>query len=164
MEIIKSLGEYTISQKLVGTSFIVIGILFIVFAIINNYAFSQSELIKGLKMGSLICGIFILIGGFGYNNFSTKTELKQIERYNQSRDDFLKQENIRMEKVIKDYPVYQIVFGSFIIISILIIWFTKNPFWHGIAFSVIILFTSVMIIEANSHKSIKNYKIQIGKE
>jgi hypothetical protein len=164
MEILKSLGEYTIAQKLVGTSLMVIGILLIVFAIINNYAFSQTELVKGLKFGSLICGIFILIGGFGYNNFNAKTELKQIEIHNQSKDNFLKQENIRMKKVIKDYLVYQIVFGSFIIISILIIWFAKNPFWHGIAFSIIILFTSVMIIEANSHKSIMSYKTQVEKE
>lgn len=164
MEILKSLETYTVAQKMVGINFIITGIGLLIISAMCQFILSNSELTNGLKIGTLVCGIFILIGGVGYKNFSAKTEAKQIEIYNQSKTEFIDQENIRMEKVVKDYPIYQVAFGTFIILSILLVWLTNKPFWHGIAFSIMILFTAVMVIEAFSHKSITDYKFELEKE
>lgn len=161
MEILKSLETYTIAQKMVGISFVIVGLGLGSISAICHYMLTDTEVSNGLKIGSLICGIFILVGGFGYHNFSTKTALKQIEIHEKSEEIFLALETIRMEKVVKEYPIYQIVFGVFIIFSILIVWFTNKPFWIGIAFSVMLLFTSVLIIEAFSYKSISDYNSEI---
>jgi glucan phosphoethanolaminetransferase (alkaline phosphatase superfamily) len=161
MEILKSLESYTLAQKMVGTSFMIIGVILLLVAISLHIFTNQTTLSNGLKIGSLICGILILVGGFGYKNFSSKTQLKQIEVYKKSKKNFFEQEQVRMEKVEKDYPIYQIFFGAFIVFAVVIVLLTKRPFWHGIAFSVMILFTSVMIIEAFSHKSITDYAKKI---
>ena len=161
MEILKSLEIYTIAQKVVGISFVIIGFGLGSIAVICHYMLETTELSNGLKIGALIGGVFILLGGFGYQNFSAKTALKQIEIHEKSKENFLAQETIRMEKVVKEYPIYQFVFGVFIMLSIGVVLFTKKPLWHGIAFSVMLLFTLVLIVEAFSYKSISNYNSEI---
>ena len=156
MELLQDLQAYITAQKAVANEFILLGIGLILIAGICQFI-DESQLSNGLKIGALICGILILAGGFGYRYTETTLLKKQTELFHKDQTEFRQVETERMAKVKKDYPNYQLVFGGFIILSLLVIWFIKNPFWHGIAFSVIILHVVVMIIEAYSQRSINLY-------
>lgn len=156
MELLTNLETYINAQKNVGTQFILIGILLMIVAAWSHFS-DTSSLTSGLKTGSFICSLFILIGGFGYR-YTENTLLKnQTELFEKNQTEFKQVEMERMVKVKKDYPIYQIVFGSFIVLSLLLIWFVKKHYWHGVAFAIILLMLCVMIVEAFSQRSINQY-------
>ena len=156
MELMQQLEIYTMAQKSVGTQFMLIGFGLLGIATLS-YFMGESALSNGLKTGALVCGLVMLVGGFGYRNFSVKTQDVQMELLQKNEVEYQQVETERMAKVVKDYPMYQIVFGAFIIIALLVIWFVKNPYWHGVAFAVMIQAAAVMLSEAFSHQSIKAY-------
>ena len=156
MEVFQQFETYIAAQKNVAIQFIVVGVVLVLLSGLLHFL-GKAELSNGLKIGALICGSFILIGGIAYYNTEDKLLKSQALVHQEDALKFEQVELERMEKVAKDYPVYQIVFGSFIILSILIVWFVKNPYWHGVAFSVIMLFAAVMMVEAYSQRSIQAY-------
>jgi len=156
MDLLSQFEIYINAQKGVGSQFILLGAALLVIAIWAHFS-GGSVLANGIKTGALICGLLIIAGGFGYRSTEAGLLKKQSEVYEKSQVEFTKIETERMAKVNKDYTVYQIVFGAFIIVSLLIIFLLKNPYWHGIAFAVILLMIGVMIVEAFSHQSIKEY-------
>ena len=144
------------AQKGVGNEFIAIGIVLLVVAIICHF-YGESSLTNGLKIGGIVCGLLILAGGIAYKNTEIKLLTTQTELFETNPSEFKTIETERMSKVVKDYPIYQVVFAAFIVLGILVVLLVKNPFWHGIAFAVMLLFVGVMISEAFSHRSIKTY-------
>ena len=156
MSELNHLETYINAQKDVAIHFVLIGIGLLLIALLSHF-FSSSSLGNGLKIGAIVCGIFILLGGIGYRNTETKLLKNQSELLEKDKVEFHRVESERMTKVVKDYPIYQIGFGVFIILSLLIVLLVKNPFWNGVAFAIIILFVLVMISEAFSYKSINEY-------
>ncbi len=167
MEIIQGLEAYTSAQKAVGASFIFLGVFLLLLAGLVWFFAPAGQLTNGLKMGFLISGLLIGMGGFSYLNFSADVLHNGSQLYEKGKTEFVKSENERMQKVEKGYPVYQMVFAIFITLALAVIFFVNRPFWSGISFAVIILFTGIMIVEAYSHKSIYCYaeelKVEIGK-
>ena len=156
MEVLQQLETYITAQKNVAFQFIMLGAFLIILELLLQFL-GKSNLSSGLKIGALICGLFILVGGIAYNSTENKLLQTQTSLYQKSKVEFQQVEIQRMAKVKKDYPIYQMVFGGLIILSLLVVWFAKNPFWHGIAFSAMILFIVIMIIEAYSQRSINLY-------
>ena len=157
MNILQALEAYTLAQKTVATNFIYLGIGLIIFSIAVWVFAPGGQLSNGLKYGALVCGILIMIGGLSYRNFSQKILENGIKAQNNNHVQFVDEETIRMEKVEKDFPVYQMVFGAFIAIPLLLIFFINKPLLNGISFSIMILFLFQMIIEAYSYTSIAEY-------
>ncbi len=157
MEIVQALTNYTLAQKTVATNFIYLGIGLIIFAIAIWIFAPSVQLTNGLKYGSLVCAILIIIGGFSYNNFSQKILDNGIKAEKKNHVQFVQDETIRMEKVEKGFPIYQMVFGALIAIPLILILFVNKPLLNGISFSIMILFLFQMIIEAYSHYSILEY-------
>jgi hypothetical protein len=157
MDIVQALETYTLAQKTVATNFICLGIGLIIFAITVWFLAPSGQLSNGLKYGSLVCGILIMIGGYSYSNFSQKILENGIKAEKENHVQFVEKETIRMEKVEKGFPIYQMVFGAFIAIPLLLILFINKPLLNGISFSVMILFLFQMIIEAYSYPSIAEY-------
>lgn len=157
MEIIQALETYTLAQKTVATNFIYLGIGLIIFAMAVWVLAPSGQLSNGLKYGALVCGILIMIGGFSYSSFSQKILDNGIKAEKENHAQFVGEETIRMEKVEKGFPIYQMVFGAFIAIPLFLILFVNKPLLNGISFAVMILFLFQMIIEAYSHASIAEY-------
>jgi len=157
MDIVQALETYTLAQKTVATNFIYLGIGLIIFAIVVWVLAPSGQLPNGLKYGSLVCGILIMIGGFSYSNFSQNILYNGIKAEKENHVKFVKEETIRMEKVEKGFPIYQMVFGAFIAIPLLLILFINKPLLNGISFAVMILFLFQLIIEAYSYTSIAEY-------
>ena len=147
---------YITAQKAVGLHFILLGVGLLVIAIIAHIM-GSTTLATGLKTGALICGLMMIASGIGYRMTETKLLAKQTQLFEKDAANFQQIETERMAKVIKDYPMYQIVLIALIISALLIIWFTKNPYWHGISYAAIIMFVGFMMIEAFSQYSIKAY-------
>ena len=154
MSIIESLSLYTSSQKSVAIGFIVAG-GFLLLA--STYLMFQSALSgplwQGFKISALIFGLLIAAGGFGYLKFCDKTQTTLVAMYESNQDDMMTFEQQRMQKVVKDFPIYQISFAVIVVIALLIIIFASD-FWIGVAFPVAILFISILLIEAHSRTSI----------
>lgn len=156
MKILQQLEIYINAQKNVAIQFIIIGVgLLLLFALLHF--FSESAWLHGLKIGALICGCFILVGGVAYYNTENKLLKSSIQLYQNNTTDFQKTELERMQKVIRDYPIYQIIFSSLIVLSLLGIWLLPNPFWQGVACATVLLFVAVILVEAYSYQSIKAY-------
>ena len=149
---------YIAAQKNVALQFMLIGGILLSAAACFHF-FGKGDLSAGMRNGAAICGIFILVGGIAYLSTENKLLMSGKSSYEENQQEFQSQEKERMQKVIKDYPVYQFAFGGIIILSLLIVWFFDNPFWHGVSFSVILFSIGVMIIEAFSHQSIKPHTV-----
>ncbi len=147
---------YITAQKAVGLHFILLGVGLLVVAIIAQIM-GSTTLANGLKTGALVCGLMMIISGIGYRMTETKLLEKQTQLFQKEAANFQQVEIERMAKVIKDYPIYQMVSIALIIAALLLIYFTKNPYWQGIAYAVIIMFVGFMMIEAFSQYSIKAY-------
>jgi len=157
MEVLQSLEVYTVSQKAVGIQFGVIGVVLLIAAGCLYFFNSTTDFSNGLKVGLLVWGLFGLVSGIGYHTFSVKLHEKALEQHAQNQEEFVRAEVPRMQKVLSDYPKYQLAFAAFIVISLLVIFIVGKPFWTGIAFATILFNVGMMIVEAYSHISIKAY-------
>lgn len=157
MDIVQALETYTLAQKTVATNFIYLGIGLIIGAIAVWIFAPSGQLSNGLKYGLMVCGILIMIGGFSYSRFSQKTLDNGIIAEKSNHVKFLEDEKTRMDKVEKDFPIYQMVFGAFIVVPLLLVLFINKPLLNGVSFAVMILFLFQMIIEAYSYTSIAEY-------
>ncbi|MFK7948747.1 MAG: hypothetical protein AB8G11_14235 [Saprospiraceae bacterium] len=160
---IEVLELYTKAQKTVGSQFIIIGVCLLIIAGITWFGLPTTEFHNGLKVSSLTCGLLISIGGLVYFNFSQTTHDKIVKIHQESETKFIQTEQIRMTKVLKDYPIYQIVFATFIVIALLLIFVVNQPFWIGVACPIIGLFVGVLIVEYISKTSIDNYFLFLSK-
>lgn len=154
---ITALEAYTKAQKTVGNQFMIIGVVLLLLALLAHFVMTQTTFMNGFKIGSLICGLIILAGGLGYYKFSDTTHQKAIILKESSEAEFLITEENRMQKVAKDYPIYQAVFATFIIIGLVLIFLIKSSFWSGVGISIVILFIGVMVSEYFSKESIDEY-------
>jgi hypothetical protein len=102
--------------------------------------------------------------GYGYRITGEKLLRNQTELYQKHPSQFHQAEKERMAKVVKNFPVYQIVFMAVIFVSLMVIFFTQNGFLHGILFSVIILLLGNLIIEKVSQTSINHYFEQVSSD
>ncbi len=157
MSFLESLTLYTASQKMVAYGFISIGIVLLLASLgIFILSPTNAALWQGFKIGALVFGLMILLGGIGYLNFSGKVHNQIESEYQSNPATTLVAENERMNKVVSDYTIYQIAFSSIVFISLITILFAK-PFWTGFAFPAAFLFVSVLLVEAHSKYSIDNH-------
>ncbi|KXX66634.1 hypothetical protein [Flammeovirga sp. SJP92] len=157
MNILQSLEAYTSAQKWVGINFIILGAILLVLAGIISFFVTKTPLASGMKWGSLVTGILIIIGGISYGNFNNKIQIEGKALYEKDSTEFIQTEHERMEKVDQGFLTYQLVFATFAVGAFAVILFFNAPFIKGIAFAVAILFTGLLIIEGFSHPSIQAY-------
>jgi len=158
--ILNQLEIYITAQKTIANYFMLLGVLLIILAVLF-YFVGTNSLFNGLKIGFLILGFISIVSGYAYRITEEKLLKKQIVLYHNYSSQFHRIERIRMEKVVKNFPVYQMVSIGIIIISLIVIFFDKNNFLHGILFSVIIYFLGNMIIEKVSKPYIDKYYEQV---
>ncbi len=157
MSIIESFGAYIDSQRAVSTNFILLCGILIIIAIVVHFAFPSTSFALWFKRSLVVGGVLIALGGFSYGNFNKKVLESGHTLYENNPTEFAKTEEVRMEKVVKQFPYYQITFAIFVLISLIIILFIPSPIAKGIAFSTAVLFIGCMAVEQVSHSSILDY-------
>ncbi|ANQ51770.1 hypothetical protein MY04_4434 [Flammeovirga sp. MY04] len=164
MNILQSLEAYTSAQKWVGINFIILGSILVILAGIFTFFVLKTPMSTGMKWGALVSGILILVGGMSYYSFCNKTQLSSQAIYKRDVTEFLQFEYERMEKVDKDFLLYQLTFTAFIVAALIIILFINMPLLKGVSYAVAILFLGILIIEGFSHTSITKYTSELKKE
>ncbi len=164
MNILQSLEAYTTAQKWVGYNFIILGMILLVLAGVFAFFVTKSPMAAGLKWGSLVTGLLIIIGGMVYGNFNTKVQKEGEALYKKNVTEFVQYEHDRMDKVDKSFLTYQLVFAAFVLASLIVILFVKAPALKGVAFAVAIFFLGLLIIEGFSHPSISKYTNELRQE
>ena len=154
MNFIESLTIYTSSQKAVAAGFIAVGLVLILLAgTLMMQSILSTQLWQGFRLGALGCGLLILAGGIGYLKFCDKTQADLLTMYEKDQAALVQVEKERMQKVVREYSVYQAVFAAIIVLSLLAILMGRE-FLMGVSFSVAFLFLCIMLMEAHSRGSI----------
>ncbi len=157
MNILQSLDSYTSAQKWVGTNFIILGAILIVLGLVFTFFVAKSPMATGMKWGTFVAGISIIVGGFGYRSFCDKTHDAAVSLSNENMMEFVKSEHERMEKVDKGFILYQVSFAAFVVAALVVILFVKAPLAKGVAFAIALWFMGLLVIEGFSHSSISTY-------
>ena len=154
MNIPDSLTTYALSQKYVATAFLVLGGVLFASSVAVHRLSDPSPFLQGFKVGALVCGVLIALGGAGYMVSNNMTHDRLAVAYESNPNEFVGAEQERMAKVVQDFPIYQYVGAAMILAALAIIVFANRPYWSGVAFSVAFLCLGFMFVEFISHASI----------
>ncbi|GEM_PF-2081897 len=159
MEILDYLEAYSKAQKLSGFHFILLSAALFLLSGGLQFFFQSSDLASGLKIGALVCGLLFAVMGFSYRNYVDKMQSATVEQFRANPAEALQTEQLRMEKTLREFPLYQYVFAGIIVIGLLVVLFVGSGFWQGIAYSMILTFWGAMVIETgSSHPSMIEYE------
>ncbi len=154
---LEHLEVYINAQKTIANYMIGFGVIMVVLAIVFHFS-GANTLFDGLKIGLLVVGFLSLGSGYAYRITEIKLLEQQTELYEESPTKFHLVEKARMDKVVKSFPLYQIVFIAVITICLIVTFFLENNFINGILFSVVIFLLGNMIVEKVSKASIFEYQ------
>lgn len=157
MNIIESLELYTASQKMLAYRFLAIGIvLALCFLIITLVSSLEGPLWSGLKIGSVVCAG--LIAGFAvvYINFTNNTHDGLLERHAADTTSMLSFEIERMEKIVREFPIYQSFFAAMVLTGLGLLLFA-SLFWQGVGFSILAMHATMMYFELHSKVAIMRH-------
>ncbi len=157
MDLLQSLKKYTKEQKITGTNFIVAGIVMLFFTAVVIIASDKSVLVTGFKWGGFPAGLVMIPIGLIYRAYSDNIHKKATAIYLKNRNEFVKEEYRRMQKVAKDLLGYQMAFSLVIVLSIAVSFFVHSKITKGVLYAVVMLFAGMLIVENMSRSSIKIY-------
>lgn len=157
MNIIESLELYTASQKILAYRFLAIGIvLALCFLIITLMNSLDGPLWSGLKVGSLVCAILIIAFSLVYINFSNKTHNDLLERHSADQGAMLVFEVERMEKIVREFPIYKVFFSAMVLIGLGLMVFA-SPYWQGVGFAIFAMHGTMIYFELHSKVAIDRH-------
>ena len=156
MELINQLEIYINAQKAVGFNAFVFSSAMIIAALLL-YIYGASSLATGLRNGTFIIGLVLILMGIGLR-ISQENILKEKKLlYQKDPVEFKQLEIERMTKVKNNYPKGQMVMTGLVVLSLVAFLLIKSGVWQGICLSFTIFFVGNIIIEAFSYLSIFAY-------
>ncbi len=158
---LEQLVIYISAQKTIANYMLALGLIMVFGAVLIHFTPTHS-LLNGLKIGLLVFGLFSLIGGYSYKLTEDKLLKSQTVIYQANTDEFDQMEKERMQKVVKNFPVIQLVFVVLIVASLVVNLILDKPFVNGILFALVIFLVGNMIIESISKQSIDTYFEQLS--
>ncbi|MBI1221510.1 MAG: hypothetical protein GC180_02805 [Bacteroidetes bacterium] len=156
MNLEQALDTYCEAQKLFGTRMMLLGCGLMTFAVYLHFV-EDGRLYDGMKITALIIGLLMVLGGAFYHSYCIRLQEKQTQLLQEDATRFKSEEVVRMAKVEKEFPIYQWVFGAILIAAVLLRLLGPSSYWHGMAYSILILMTLQMILESISKISIDAY-------
>ncbi len=164
MTLIDFFSSYTSAQKDVAWGFIACGLgLLGTFSFLALQSALNGPLWQGVRVGALISGLMILLGGIAYLRFCDSSYLQISSVYQDAPQSALHDEMGRMAKVVADYRIYQLCF-AFVVLVALVAALFASKFWAGIAYPFAFQFLALLLIEAHSHASIVEYASYLENE
>ena len=164
MTLVDFLSAYTVAQKGVAWGFILCGlVLLAAFTILYLQSTLDGTLWQGVRMGSMVGGLMILVGGIAYLRFCDSSYLQISIAYEAAPASALQDELGRMSKVVSGYLIYQICFAFVVVVALAAALFA-GKFWAGFAYPFAFLFLALLLIEAHSHASIIQYASYLEQE
>ena len=160
MDLLQQLEIYVNAQKTVGLQSILLGIGFLITAILFHI-YGDSSVSNGLRIGSLVFGLILIGLGVGLRINQGGLLQKQAEIYQTDKVEFQEIEQKRMLKVKKANPRDQRIAIVLLVISLGIFHFVKIPFWQGFVFCFMVFLMGIMIIDVFSFHSVKAYYEQL---
>jgi glucan phosphoethanolaminetransferase (alkaline phosphatase superfamily) len=152
---------YINAQKTIANYMLALGLILISGAILIQFVATNS-LFFGLKVGLLVFGLFSLVGGYSYKLTEANLQKSQTAVYQSDVNEFHQVEKDRMQKVVKNFPVIQLVFVGVIIAALAVNILLEKPVVNGILYALVIFLIGNMIIESVSKQSIHVYFEQLS--
>lgn len=107
-----------------GVVTVVAGILF--------FRLGATPAARALLWPLIVTGIIYAAIGSGMLYSNKKRMAEFPERYKTNRKEFIVSEKKRVEDFQYGYTVSKVVATLFFVTTLLLFWFSKNPFWQGI--------------------------------
>lgn len=157
MEIIKHFEVYIAAQKATGIQFTVFGGLLLISSILLYFS-QLNPITQGLRNGFFVISILLMASGIGFIINQTKLLETKMEIYQSDQKEFKKQEVERMQQVNKSVPTIILSLSIILVLVILAsIFFSSQPLWKGVTFSVLTYLLGLLILESISYISVKSY-------
>lgn len=153
---LEQLELYINAQKAIANYMLGLGIIMILLGVSLHFA-GTNPLFHGLKIGCLVLGLFSAVSGYSYRITGEKMLERQSDVYRENPAEFKAIEKNRMGKVVKNFPIIQVVFVVLIIVSLVMVLIIKSSFINGLILSVVILLVGNIFIEKVSKASIDTY-------
>lgn len=153
---------YINAQKSIANYMLAFGLILLLTAFLIHFS-TSIPLFLGLKIGLLLFGLFSSVGGYGYKKTEEKLQKSQTFLYQENPVEFKQKEKERMAKVVKNFPLIQMIFVVIIVVSLITNLFINKAFVNGLLFSLVIFLVGNMIIESVSKKSIDSYYEKLSK-
>jgi len=147
---------YISAQKTIANYMLAFGLIMLIACVLIHFSTSNT-LFTGLKIGLFMFGLFSSFGGYGYKKTEEKLLKSQTLRYQENPTQFTQKEKARMTKLVKNFPVTQIVFVVLIVMALVTNLFVSKALVSGILFSLVLFSVGNLIIESVSKKSIHLY-------
>lgn len=163
MDLFKSLKQYINSQKVVSFYFLILGFLLLCLSAGAFFFAKDDKLINGLFWGCLFSGILVMLSGLLYGKKNVNIIKDNEAIYKNNKPLFLKNESLRMHKVLRHHSNYQTIFLVIIILVIGIILTFNNALLAGICAAISIQLIGTMFIGSISKPSIIGYYQELRK-
>ncbi|MFY0252542.1 hypothetical protein ACDQ55_01175 [Chitinophaga sp. 30R24] len=154
--------QYYLAEKGTAMIGIILGILFLVIALLLWKLSPDNPLTKGLITGLLVSGLLQLVLTGSYTVVLSR-KIAGLSQLQVQTDRVLQETEIsRMKKVFAStYPMALAMDTVFIVMGLLLVFITSSPFWKGIGLSLMALGTVAHIGEAFSMQKNAAYQQKI---
>lgn len=160
MEFIKT---YFTAEKSESLIFIAIGIITISFSAYALLKWGDS-FYKGFAIPVILIGLIqLVVGSTVY--FRTPKQIKDLEMlYQKDKVAFVEAETPRMETVMKNFSVYKKVEVAFVVIGLLLIFFSPSKeFWLGIGVGMLLQGALMLTADIFAERRGTKYQTEISK-
>ena len=161
MDLLTHLEVYIHAQKGVGFNAFVFSAGMITAALLLHF-FGASQLALGLRNGTFIIGILLILMGVGLRFSQEKILREKKVLFQTDQVEFKHSEMARMTKVKNNYPRGQMILSGLVVLSLLCFLLIKSQVWQGVSLSFTIFFVGNVIIEAFSYLAILAYYNQLS--
>ena len=131
----QDIEKYFLAEKQLGLSFIVIGAVAIVLAIVFFF-FLKTNFYKGAAIPLAIVGIIHLLASFSIYKKSDEDRVKNVYAYDMNPSQLKDVELPRMKKVLKNFAIIKWVEMALVIVGLALIAYYRNDadkaLWYGL--------------------------------
>ncbi len=156
MSLLQEMQLYFKGERNTGFSLLLLAflLLFVVFYLWKIYK-------EPLGFGLMIPLTFLILAGFLAAPMLVKTSIKRNERFTallaKNKAGFLKEETTRMQKVNKNWSRLKLLWASFILLSLAVVFFWKKEFGVGLALGVLLFSSTFLILDTFAEKRAERY-------
>jgi len=158
MEILNAATDWAKAEVFSTRFFILFGLLFLIGSV-GFWQLGKTEIARAYIIPTFTTGLLLLIIGLGLF-YTNKSRITQFElAANKDMAAFVKSENERIERTLKEYQtiVFKVI-PCIIIACALIIIFMDKAIWRASAISTIAMMAVILLIDGTAHSRIEAYK------
>ncbi|GAC1452471.1 MAG: hypothetical protein NVSMB7_15160 [Chitinophagaceae bacterium] len=157
----QDIEKYFLAEKQLSLSFIVIGIVAIVLAVIFFFLLKTS-FYKGAAVPLLLIGLIQLMASVKVYKKSDEDRVRNVYAYDMNPAQLKNEELFRMKAVIKNFAIIKWAEMALVITGLVLIFYCRtNPdkaFWYGLGLTLVIQALITLFADYSSERKALQYR------